>query len=68
MSTARVSVGGELFAHAVGSFQGDRLVASYEMSASAQRVAAKPSSSQVPNAIQFYLCNYGIKLHECKDD
>ncbi|WP_446699441.1 HVO_A0114 family putative DNA-binding protein [Agrobacterium pusense] len=37
MSTARVSVGGELFAHAVGSFQGDRLVVSYEMSASAQR-------------------------------
>ncbi len=32
------------FAHAVGLFQGDRLVTSYEMSASAQRVAAKPSS------------------------
>lgn len=38
------------------------------MSASGQRVAENRSGSQAPNVLQIYPCNYGMKLHKCKDD
>lgn len=45
-----------------------RLVASYEMSASGQRVVAKRSARPDHNKTPIYPWNCGIKLHKCKDD